>query len=112
MDFRRDHDGGSFCGRGHHPAEKAAPMREFRVGGAPGRGGLPSEMLRLRASGDGTQEIGGKKYEGNSQKGLNHKMSCAMISTCVTYTLVYSCLRTADNRIGRCIEQQCQVVRI
>ena len=73
------------------------------MGGAPGRGGLPSEMLRLRASGDGTQEIGGKKYEGNSQKGLNHKMSCAMISTCVTYTLVYSYSDAASDRSVRCI---------
>ena len=73
------------------------------MGGAPGGGGFPFEMLRMRASGDGIQEIGGKKHERNSQKSLNHAMSCAIINICVTYTLVYSYSDAAFDRSVRCI---------
>lgn len=43
---------------------------------------------------------------------MNHKKSCAMINTCVTYTMNYGCLGTADERIVRCFEQQVRFLQI
>lgn len=52
------------------------------MGSPPGGCGFPAEVSWLRTSGDGAQKIGGKKYKGNSQKGLNQGRSCAIINIC------------------------------
>ena len=62
--------------------EKAASLRQQRVGNIARGRGLSLEMHGLRTPGDGAAQAGGKKCEENPQKSLKRETCYGKIGTC------------------------------
>ena len=71
-------------GRGYRDAQKAASVREQRVGNPACGSGFPAKMLRVRTPDHDRAQAGGKKYKRFAQKGLKQTLEYASISNCDT----------------------------